>query len=112
MSDQAVEEPRERRPGRVRSEPNETEQDQARQAELERIGNVSRETLPKRTVGQIFEPEPVEVDEQEAAQQAELDEAVAKQRAEDSRRLSENEAANYASGHAIIEADEADDSEE
>lgn len=65
---------------------------------------VSRETSPKRTIGQIFEPEPVEVDEHEAAWQAERDAAAAQRRAEDTARLTEAEAANYAASHAIIEA--------
>lgn len=74
--------------------------------------DVSRETLPKRTIGQIFEPEPVEVDEQEVARQAELDDAAAQQRAQDTARLTEAEAANYEASHAIIEPEEAEEASE
>lgn len=60
----------------------------------------------KPRVGQIYEPRPVDVDVDELARQAELDEVAARLRAEDTERLTKQEAANYAASHAIIERDE------
>lgn len=74
VSRETSDEPRERRPGRVRTEPDEREQDMARQAEL--------------------------------------DEAAARRRAEDTQRLTAAEFANYQQAHAIIEADPDDDEPE